>query len=87
MKENWTMKANELAREFIKLQIENNDYYYYIKKSNEKENCVNDIFNLYEEHNCFSIYKIMDSIENFMTDYGYRNVKRAILDDRFFIYD
>lgn len=79
MKENWTMKANKLTKEFIKLQIENNDYYKNIKKAYEKdETCVDDIFSCWDDYGCYSIYKIMDSIENYMAENNVDNINKDI---------
>ena len=86
MKKDWTTRANELAREFIKLQIENNDYYENIKKAYEKDKtCVNDILNCWDDYGSYSIYKIMDSIEDYMANNNIKNVNDVIYDEDFYI--
>lgn len=88
MEKDWTTRADELAREFIKLQIENNDYYENIKKAYEKdETCVDDIFSCWEDDGCHSIYKIMDSIENYMAENIIDDINEVVFADDFYIED
>ena len=85
MENNWTIKADELAREYIKFQIENNDYYENIKKAYDKDaSCINAIFNCWEDFDCYySIYKIMDAIEKFMERYNVDSVEKVVEDEKF----
>ena len=85
----WSIKADELVKEFIELQINYNDYYGHIKKAYDKDTyCINTIFKCWNNFaDVYSIYKVMDSIENFMEEYKVDSVEKVVEDDRFYIYD
>lgn len=73
--EYWFTKNDNLKYEFVKNNIENDDYYKYIRRQYNKEDadkdsiikdilyCVDNIYNGY-----YSIYTIMDSIEEYARD-------------------
>lgn len=71
----WTQKLNELEKEYVIMLLENNSYYELMRKeytmatTEQKAELVDRILvaynGFYEAY--FSIYAIMDSIEDFMS--------------------
>lgn len=72
----WVKKNDELTTEYIKNNIEHNAYYEYIKAEyensveEEKEKIIYNIYNCYEDmfDSYYSLYTIMDSIEDYMSE-------------------
>lgn len=68
---NYAIKNNEMIKSFIKNNILNNYYYENIKKlfdfADDKDDFVDTIFNCFEQFDTYySIYTIMDSIEDYI---------------------
>lgn len=81
---NYIDNAHELESEWVKLQIMNNDYYekireYYRKALVADLSCVSDILECWEWFDCYySLYTIMDSIEEYMQRKGAKTIEDAI---------
>lgn len=86
--EDWTQKLNELTREYVLINILNNDYYDSLREEYDKDHSTVDaIVGLYEGYGDYSIYKIMDSIEIFLRHNCDMNIWEAVNSDDFYIED
>ena len=76
----------ELIKNFILHNILHNDYYEHIKYIYETtENAVNEIYECFDNYNCYySIYTIMDSIENFIAIHKDIYTIRQVIDNEDF---
>lgn len=67
--ENWFLDNDRLKEEFVKNNIENNEYYEYIREqyNKNKEDTIRDILYCYDDiyQSYYSLYTIMDSIEDY----------------------
>lgn len=73
--EYWFAKNDNLKYEFVKNNIENNDYYEYIRgqynrADADKDDIIKDILYCYDDiyNGYYSLYTIMDSIEEYARD-------------------
>lgn len=78
----WTKRARELEHDWVKLQIENNDYYYRLK--NVDEGLIWHIVDYWND-SCenYSLYTLLDSIVNYMDDNAIDDVWDVLDDDDF----
>lgn len=88
----WFNEITEMEKSIIAIQLENNGYYSLIRKdyktSKNKDEIIEGIYDLYESFNCYySIYAIMDSIEECMRNYNESSIIDAINNDGFIIKD
>lgn len=86
----WTQELRELERKTIKLLLEENNYYERMKLDYEKSNkeaIISEIMNCYQESfNCYySIYAIMDSIEEYMEQHNEPSIIEAINSNEFMV--
>lgn len=83
-KNDWWALNNNMIRGIIKNNIENNDYYEKIKieyfTAKDKQDVISAIFRVYDDdYNAyFSIYTIMDSIEDTMEENENYSIYNAI---------
>lgn len=88
----WFDEIQQMEMDIIVMQLEKNGYYELMKKdyqqSKDKPEIVEEIYNLYEGFNCYySIYTIMDSIEEGMRNYNKSSIIDTIKNDEFTIKD
>ena len=82
---NWTSKSNELEYEWVKNQIENNSYYenirkFYHKAQKKDLSCISDILECWEWFDFYySLYTIMNSIEDYMEEKGGKTIEEVIM--------
>lgn len=88
----WFLKNYELKYEFVKNNIENNEYYENIRKeynsTGNKDDIIEDVLYCYEDlfDSYYSLYVIMDSIEEYIQVNGGK-VKDAVHNDNFAVKD
>ena len=92
--EYWFTKNYNLKYEFVKNNIENNDYYEYIrgqynKEDADKDDIINDILHCFDDiyNGYYSIYIIMDSIEEYLETHKNSTIEQAVADKDFTIKD
>ena len=75
----WVKRVNELEDEWVKLQIQHNGWYEKIKEDfKNNESIVWSIRKLWTYYQEYSLYTIMDSIEEFMEEHKIKSVDKAI---------
>lgn len=86
----WFLKNYELKYEFVKNNIENNEYYENIRKeynsTNNKDDIIEDVLYCYDDlfEGYYSLYTILDSIEEYITD-NKTTLRQAVNDENFMV--
>ena len=92
--EKWFIKNDELKQEFVRNNIENNDYYEQMRaeydgKNADKQQIINNILYCFDDifDGYYSIYTIMDSIENYLREHKRKHytIEQAIDAEDFYI--
>ena len=88
------LKSIRVGSEFFHDLIENNDYYEYIrgqynKEDADKDDIINDILHCFDDiyNGYYSIYIIMDSIEEYLETHKNSTIEQAVADKDFTIKD
>ena len=87
----WTQDLRNMERETIRILLENNGYYENMRKdyqnARNKETIINEIMDCYLEgfNAYYSIYAIMDSIEDYMEQCDEVSIIEAINSNEFMI--